>query len=231
MRDERLKADDKLARWRGLADALRALSNPRRIHLLQYLREPRSAEDVAKEIGTARQTAIEHLQHLVDAGLVERTTTQRGRSAVIAYRWVPQRLFMVYEELGHLGLFEHATTDPVRHATMHLDDSIGAKEEALQARLLVVRGMRVGRILLLRGNGPWLIGRESSARLVLDYDPYVSGRHAEIHKTLEGHCLVDAFSSNGTYIDGRRVPRGDKVPIDHGTMIEIGRTAILFRTR
>jgi pSer/pThr/pTyr-binding forkhead associated (FHA) protein len=48
------------------------------------------------------------------------------------------------------------------------------------------------------------IGRGAGCDLVLDYD-YVSRLHARIEKTEDGYMLVDCQSTNGTFVNGRRV--------------------------
>jgi ABC transport system ATP-binding/permease protein len=51
---------------------------------------------------------------------------------------------------------------------------------------------------------PWLIGSHPDCDLVVD-DPHVSGRHCQLTRTTQGFQLVDLNSTNGTYVNGRRV--------------------------
>lgn len=218
--------------WEGLSAYLRALANPKRLHLVRYLEEPRSAEEIASELGLARQSALEHLKHLVDAGIVDRQPSRGAHGAVMEYVVNPQRLFAIHESFGMLGIFD-APADPVRHPTERLDGASASSAEPAPVRLVVVHGMRIGRNVPLRGEGPWLIGRDPRATLILDYDPYVSSRHAEIRRLPGGvgYAIADAFSSNGTLVDGKRIPRGGSVPAENGTILSVGRTTLVFRTK
>ena len=58
-------------------DALRALSHPARVELLERLREPASAAEVARQLGQPRQRVNYHLKALDEAGLVEKVGTRR----------------------------------------------------------------------------------------------------------------------------------------------------------
>ena len=70
------------------------------------------------------------------------------------------------------------------------------------------------------------LGRSSEADILID-DSGVSRRHLEIH-TVDGvSTAVDLGSTNGSYVDGRRV-QGTAALTD-GSTITIGRTTITFR--
>jgi hypothetical protein len=56
------------------------------------------------------------------------------------------------------------------------------------------------------GPGPWLIGRSSGCRLVVDHDT-ISRYHAELRRTHEGWEIHDLGSTNGTRVNGWRVER------------------------
>jgi FHA domain/Domain of unknown function (DUF1707) len=57
------------------------------------------------------------------------------------------------------------------------------------------------------GPGPWIIGRSTSCRLVLEQDT-ISGRHAELRRREDGRLeIVDLGSTNGTWVNGWRVDR------------------------
>lgn len=72
------------------------------------------------------------------------------------------------------------------------------------------------------------IGRHRDCDLVLDHRD-VSRRHARV-RLLDGSCLVvDLGSTNGTWINGRRVPPGgSEVALRIGDRIEIGVFALRF---
>lgn len=75
------------------------------------------------------------------------------------------------------------------------------------------------------GPDPLLIGRDPQNDVVLD-DRRVSRKHAEIRLRLGRYTLYDLQSTNGTYVNGRRV--AEKV-LDDGDDISVGGLEITFR--
>jgi hypothetical protein len=75
------------------------------------------------------------------------------------------------------------------------------------------------------GPDPILIGRDPQNDVVLD-DRRVSRKHAEIRLRLGRYTLYDLQSTNGTYVNGRRV--AEKV-LDDGDRISVGGLELLFR--
>lgn len=218
----------------ALAAALKALAHPRRLRLLRFVTEPRSLEEIAADLKVARQSAQEHLDQLLALELVE---ARRGRGdrggPVTQYVLVVTRLFEIYDRLGiRLGILASELDEDVRVSmpTSPLAQRGAAPGALGSPRLTIVHGMRVGVTIPLQGPGPWLIGRDPSATLCLDYDPFVSHRHAEVRRARTGFELADALSSNGIYVDWARVPRGASVEIENGTLLRAGKSLILFRT-
>jgi hypothetical protein len=76
------------------------------------------------------------------------------------------------------------------------------------------------------GQDPVLIGRDPQNDLVLD-DRRVSRKHAEVRLRLGRYTLYDLQSTNGTYVNGRRV--AERV-LDDGDKISIGGLEIVFRS-
>lgn len=76
------------------------------------------------------------------------------------------------------------------------------------------------------GGEPVLIGRDPQSDLVLD-DRRVSRKHAEIRLRLGRYTLYDLQSTNGTYVNGRRI--AEKV-LDDGDRLAIGGLEITFRS-
>lgn len=72
---------------------------------------------------------------------------------------------------------------------------------------------------------PLGIGRDSMPELT---DPFVSGRHAEIHQTERGYELRDLGSSNGTLHQGQRT---SSVLLSDGDVFETGSTFWVWRAR
>ncbi len=71
------------------------------------------------------------------------------------------------------------------------------------------------------------IGRDASNKIRLR-DAEVSRRHAEIRRGVDGCVLVDLESSNGVYVNGRRVKSRRLL---NGDQIQIGKTVLLFSSR
>lgn len=69
-----------------------------------------------------------------------------------------------------------------------------------------------------------VIGRGSEADIIVD-DTGVSRRHLEIRVTPDGVIASDMGSTNGTFVEGHRVPAATLVD---GNTLTIGRTRILF---
>lgn len=217
----------------SLAAALKSLAHPHRLHLLRYLAEPRSLEEVASELGLARQSAQEHVTRLVSLGLVEPQPGRGDHGPVTRYLVVVGRLFDIYEQVGQrFGVVDRELTEDLRLALPTVagpDTPRVSRTRAAGPRITIVHGMRIGRTRLLEGAGPWVLGRDADAFLGLDYDPYVSGRHAEVRRNGTGFEVADLYSRNGTSLDWQRLPRGGHAPLPEGGLLQVGRTLVLFR--
>jgi pSer/pThr/pTyr-binding forkhead associated (FHA) protein len=78
-------------------------------------------------------------------------------------------------------------------------------------------------------DGPVMVGRDDHADIALDWDPHVSGLHAELRRT-SGSWLVidDGLSRNGTFVNGERVVGRRRLrDVDE---IKVGKTALVFRS-
>jgi len=81
----------------------------------------------------------------------------------------------------------------------------------------------IGRVYRL-GPGEALIGRGEDVRIQVD-DPGISRRHAKVTRTPEGSCAVeDLGSTNGTYLNGRRVRSAE---LSEGDRIQMGTVTVL----
>lgn len=65
------------------------------------------------------------------------------------------------------------------------------------------------------------IGRSSSNRIVIP-DDQVSGRHLQVQPQGAEYILIDLGSSNGTTVNGQRLPPQTPRPLRHGDVIVIG---------
>lgn len=219
----------------ALAGYLRVLGNAKRLRLLQFLVEPHYIEEIASELKMARQTAQEHIQQLLDIGVVKRNRGRRDHGPVTEYVVVPQRLFAVGVQLGDLGGLEPEGGPKKRivERTQATPGEEPAPEPAAApgAHLLVLSGPNAGSVFPLVGSGPrWTIGREEDRDLRITHDPFVSGTHAEVQRGPTGLVLVDVYSSNGSFVNFRRLPRGGRVPIRTGDVLGIGRTLLVYQS-
>ena len=218
----------------GLAAALKSFGHPKRLKLLRLLLTPRSADSVADDLGIARQSAQDHLDQLTALGIVGRSRGEGERGPVTLYQTQLQRVFEIYDLFGdRVGILANELEEEVQPSYRTREDRPlrGPTSVTDQPRFTIVHGMRIGQTTPLEGGGPWTLGRDAQATLCLDYDPFASTRHAEVRRTGTSFELADTFSSNGTFVDWRRLPRGGTAKIDNGSLIRIGKTLALFRTR
>ena len=92
-------------------------------------------------------------------------------------------------------------------------------------RLVITSGPRAGTELAL-GRDPITIGRSSESNLVIR-DDYTSTHHARLLLWNDEWMIQDLDSTNGTFLDGRRVTVPTQVPLD--TPIKIGTTTFELR--
>jgi len=91
--------------------------------------------------------------------------------------------------------------------------------------LFVIQGRNRGaRYDLAAHEGALTIGREAGNAIRLD-DNEVSRRHAEIRRVGETFVVGDLKSSNGTFINDRKVERGE---LASGDRIRVGRTVLVY---
>jgi transcriptional regulator with GAF, ATPase, and Fis domain len=73
-----------------------------------------------------------------------------------------------------------------------------------------------------------VIGRARLAELGLP-DTEISGRHVRFSRSGGRHHVEDAGSRNGTWIGGVRLGTGERVALDDGAVLRLGRTLFVFR--
>ena len=214
-----------------LAAYLKALAHPKRLQVLQLAVEPRSLDDLAAALGIARQSAQEHVDQLLDLGFLQTRKVRGERGLVTQYALSARRLFTVHEMFAALGSLQSDLEERIDLRLPTMPDKAAAEsaQERDLPRITVVHGLRVGRTSALTGGGPWLLGRDPHSLVDLDYDPYASARHAEFRRTRDGFEICDLDSSNGTYLDWSKLASGERVKVENGSLVRIGRTLMLFR--
>ncbi len=75
-------------------------------------------------------------------------------------------------------------------------------------------------------SAPLTVGRGGQNDLVLSGDDFASARHARIEVRGDGVWVQDLESTNGTYVNGTRVPGAQRV--DPGDVLRVGETDLLI---
>jgi phage tail-like protein len=91
---------------------------------------------------------------------------------------------------------------------------------------LVVKGLQASQTFQVLP-GTTTIGRQAGNDLQLDH-VQISRRHARLDCTLTGCQITDLGSSNGTYVDGEKLPPHTPLPLSHSAEIRIGALEMLF---
>lgn len=71
------------------------------------------------------------------------------------------------------------------------------------------------------------IGREGDNSVVIE-NKLASRHHALIQKIKEDYFLKDENSTNGTFLNGKKVPAGKYIKLNHGDKITIGSACLVF---
>ncbi len=118
--------------------------------------------------------------------------------------------------------------------TTELVDAIACLDERARHRATPARPTRPGRyievqgpsetLLIPLGSGVTHVGRGLNADLRLD-EASVSRRHAILVNRLLGTQLLDERSSNGTFVNGRRISQAE---LRNGDVILLGRVLLRF---
>lgn len=88
----------------------------------------------------------------------------------------------------------------------------------------VLRVVEFGRERVFEGTAPLVIGRDRDAQLVLP-DSEVSRRHARLETQNSTVYVRDMGSSNGTFLNGRRLTSA--IEIREGDAIDVGTTRVI----
>lgn len=84
------------------------------------------------------------------------------------------------------------------------------------------------RLIALNGERVLTIGREHESDIRIDWDPHVSGLHAELRSVGERWLVVDdGLSRNGTFVNDERVMGRRR--LKDGDQVRLGSTVLVFR--
>jgi serine/threonine protein kinase len=123
--------------------------------------------------------------------------------------------------------------DSIHHATMQID----SVQSFLKGPRFVVAA--TGSPLLIPLKDEVLIGRaDPRGKVVPDIDLSVYGggtagvsrQHARLLRTDEGWMIEDLRSTNGTFVNDRRVPASQPTPLNDGDSVRCGQLVLNFHT-
>jgi hypothetical protein len=98
----------------------------------------------------------------------------------------------------------------------------------MKPELVVVKGPHRGLIKILDSSKELFIGRSRSADVCLQDDKKVSQLHAKLLPVgPERFILEDLGSTNGTYVNGKRM---EQTPVQNGDRLKIGHTLMVYKT-
>jgi DNA-binding NtrC family response regulator len=121
---------------------------------------------------------------------------------------------------SHTAGVSHARREEITHINVSTHQTL----ELRKCRLVVVEGPDSGKELV--SEKEWLkVGSHASNDLILSEDPTISRQHFEIRSTERGYLLSDLNSTNGTFIDGRRVEKAYLTP---NSKVIVGSTTLAF---
>jgi hypothetical protein len=104
----------------------------------------------------------------------------------------------------------------------YLEKTVTLRERPV---LTVTRGPGVGEVYELKSRGPLSIGRAKANAVVVN-DVSVSSEHCRIRPEDGRFVVHDLRSTNGTFVNERRVTRH---VLAEGDVLKVGETALLFR--
>jgi len=76
----------------------------------------------------------------------------------------------------------------------------------------------------------WVAGRDHTCEIPIE-SPHVSRKHFELARTKEGFFLTDLGSSNGTKINGQRIPPHEPTKLESGDELQIKNVSMTFEIR
>lgn len=134
-------------------------------------------------------------------------------------------LFLNILKLLFVGVIYLFLWQVARSIGSHLGGASGLRRERSATEVVVIRsetqaGLRFGVSDVV------VLGRSRDADVVIE-DPYASEFHLRMSRHEEGVVLQDLGSTNGTYVNGRRV--SDQIPLSRGDAVQVGKTIMEVR--
>lgn len=227
-----------------LGEHFRALSVPTRILLLSKLQIPRTPSEIdlppfrrdpglREDRALSRQAVQDHLDKLVEVGLVRTRAARREGQPAREYYIDEARLFTLVDEVRRLALLRAPAgggRTASRDATFAAPGRDDAEPPLAGASLVLVSGPHEGRAYPLAGPGPWTVGRGAACAVPLGYDPFVSSENCEVRRDGD-RFFVRALpgSRNGTTVNWRLVGPDADAPLVSGDTLGVGRSLLVAR--
>jgi pSer/pThr/pTyr-binding forkhead associated (FHA) protein len=112
-----------------------------------------------------------------------------------------------------------------RSVKSHVGSNPGTRSDGFAAEVVMLTGGTDPERIRLRPQGH-VFGRSEDADIYID-DPYASELHARMGTQNEGVVVHDLGSTNGTYVNGRRITTPTSVT--RGDTVQIGKTILEVR--
>jgi hypothetical protein len=224
-----------------LAQHLSALAYPARLELMGILRFPRLVSEIRlapqrvapgenRDRPSAKPTVQAHLDKLVESDFLRVEDVGSGGRKVFRYSVNANKFYALVEDLRRLNTI-YAGRGGGSEETGTLAHS-SVSPAATGPRLVLVHGVYEGKTYsfdkLEPVEGRWLIGRQRSAAVSLDYDGYVSSEHAAITTSGGRFYVRDLNSKNGTFVNWKPVPPGGAVALQPADVVGVGRSLLVF---
>ncbi len=222
-----------------LSEYLDVLSNSVRLRILKLIeKKPKDARTISHEIETSYENTKKHLDKLLSIGLIRKEAgigkpTSKGVHPVWEYSLVPGALEAVTR---NLALFSNT---PITSDNRLLSDKVAEvkgkfrHEFGTTPALLVMGGPDDGTIFPLRspviplGRRDPAVSSVDSAAIVLSEEyravTRVSHPHARIVEIKGDYYLEDRGSTGGTYVNGKKIPEGERVLLQDGALIDLAK--------
>lgn len=134
-------------------------------------------------------------------------------------------LFLNIIKLLFLALLFIFLWQVARSVRSHIGSNPGARVEGSGAEMVLLTGSNEAHRIRLRPQGH-VVGRSPDADLSID-DPYASEFHARVGLQDDKVVVHDLGSTNGTYVNGRRVT--SPTTVSRGDTVQIGKTTLEVR--
>lgn len=109
--------------------------------------------------------------------------------------------------------------------TINIKSNLGErldKIKKVEKGLLLFNGKEIPVVMKIT------IGRDSGNSIVID-DRMVSRFHAEVQKIEDSYYIRDMGSSNGTFVNGNRVPDGKYIKLGKDDAIRLGKSELSIK--